>query len=148
MWNICGIVWTGEAEVLGENTAPVPLRPPPETTWISLGWNQVLWGEKPASNQAQYGGSNNLHTWFQKVHVMGSAFSAPRGRIFISYCLLWLAAVSPKPMSPSRKLPRLSSDVPRSVLSQCRTKFPYAMVWQVFRALNRDRLNICECKVN
>jgi len=47
------MVWTGEAEVLWENTGPVPLRPPPKPTLISLGSNQVLRGEKPASNQAQ-----------------------------------------------------------------------------------------------
>ena len=88
------MVWTGEAEVLRESPIPLPLRPPPNPTWIGLGSNQVLRGEKPASNQAQYGDSNNLHTWCQKVHVMGPASSAPRGRVCVSFCLLWLGSGS------------------------------------------------------
>jgi hypothetical protein len=88
------MVWTGEDEVLGENTGPVLLRPQPKPTWISLGSNQILRGAKPASNQTQYGDSRKLHTWCQKVHVMDPAASAPRGRICISYCVLWLESGS------------------------------------------------------
>jgi len=88
------MVWTGEAEVLGEIPVPLPLRPPPNPIWIGLESNQVLRGEKPAINQAQYIDSNNLHMRCQKVHVMGLASSASRGRICISYRPVWLGSGS------------------------------------------------------
>jgi hypothetical protein len=50
-----GIILTGKAEELEEKPVPVPLCPPQKPTWIDLGANPVLRGERSATNDLSHG---------------------------------------------------------------------------------------------